>query len=428
MSRPVVTVRPDTPLSEVARVLAARHISGVPVLEGERVVGLVSEADLLRRPPGKPARRARDVMTRTVRTVEPVTPIAEVAGMLERHGIKRVPVVEEGRLVGIVSRSNLVQALALSARAEEVGTHDEAIRGALLAALSRAPGWQAANANVIVRGGVVHFWGKVGSEPQRDADRAAALAIAGVVRVEDHRALREPRLPAGGEVRRAAERGHSRHGLVDSWHSFSFGNYYDPAHPGYGPLRALNEKRIQPGASPTTYGLRDVEVLTYVVEGEFSYEDSMDNLAMLVAGGVQHMSAGSGMRHSERNGSETRPCHLLQLWIDPDELGVEPSYERLQLSADERRGRPRIIASPDGREGSLRMCQNATLYAALFDRDQRAELPVAAERKAYVHVARGRLAANEHALGPGDALKIGSGPLILTASESAEVLVLDVPD
>jgi redox-sensitive bicupin YhaK (pirin superfamily) len=314
-------------------------------------------------------------------------------------------------------------------QADASSADDEAIRRALLAALERAPWWRGAEANVIVSEGVAHYWGAVDDEAHREPARAAALAVPGVLRVEDHRTPRKARAPAGGEeIRRAADRGHSKHGLVESWHSFSFGNYYDPAHLGYGPLRALNEKHVQPGAGRTTYGLRDVEVLTYVLAGEYVYDDSMDNHAVLSAGGVHHMSAGSGMRHSERDGSEEQACHFLQLWIEPHEIGVQPSCGQRRFSESERRGQLRLIASPDGRESSLRVHQDVLLYAGLFDRGERSELTIRPERRAYVHLARGRLTVNRHALGPGDALKSGSGPIVLSNGESAEVLVLDVPD
>jgi quercetin 2,3-dioxygenase len=429
MSAPVVTVRPDASVREVAQLLVERRISGVPVLEGDRLVGIVSEADLVRREPGlgySPARRARDVMTHEVQTIEPSTPVGEVATLLEGYGIKRVPVLEEGQLVGIVTRSNLVQALALQASSE--APDDEAIRASLLAELGRQPGWRQAESNVIVTDGVVHLWGPLDSEEQRQAARAAALKIPGVRRVEDHRFPARDAAPVkpATEVRRAADRGHSKHGLVDSYHSFSFGNYYDPAHNSYGPLRAINEKYVKPNAGSTTYGQRNVEVITYVLEGAFGHEDSMDNSATIVPGGVQRISAGSGVRRSELNRSESGVTHFLQIWIEPQSRGDRPSYEQKHFPAEDRRGRLRLIASPDGRADSLRVDRDAFLYAGLFDGEERARLNVEPGRKTYVHVARGRITVNGHALGEGDALKTGSGTVAIESGHGAEVLVFDL--
>jgi redox-sensitive bicupin YhaK (pirin superfamily)/CBS domain-containing protein len=434
MSSPVITVRPDTPVRALAALLAERRISGVPVLEGERLVGIVSEADLLRRPRGArpPARRARDIMTREVETVAPGTPLAEIAALLEGRGIKRVPVLQQGQLVGIVSRSNLVQALAAQPAAQApAAPDDDAIRAALLAELERQPWWRPADANVIVTDGVVRYWGSLDAEDQRELARAAALNLPGVQRVEDHRFPARAAATAGREpatqIRRAAERGHSKHGLVEVFHSFSFGNYYDPAHTAYGPVRAINEKCVQAGAGSTTYGQRNVEVVTYVLEGAFGHEDSLDNSATVIPGGVQRISAGSGVRRSELNRLESGPTRFLQIWLEPEHEGGIPAHEQKHFAAHEKRGRLRLIASPDGREDSLRIDQDAFLYAGLFDGGERAELNIEPGRRSYVHVARGRTVVNGHPLGEGDALKTGGGALAIENGQGAEVLVFDLP-
>jgi redox-sensitive bicupin YhaK (pirin superfamily)/CBS domain-containing protein len=425
MTSPVVSVSPDAPIRQVAALLSERGISGVPVLEDERLVGLVSEADLLRRRrTGPRARCASDVMVQAVVTVSADTPVAAVAALLEERGFKRVPVLEQGRLVGIVSRSNLLQALALSP--EEEHDDDEGIRAALLADLERQP-WWAHDSNVIVAGGVVHFWGARHDGEPREAAAATARAIAGVRRVEDHRfPAREPRLPLA-QVRLAAERGHSRHGWVDAWHSFSFGNYCDPAHDGYGPLRAINEKRVQPGKGSTTYGLRDVEVVTYMLEGALGYDDSLNGAASLLPGSVQCLSAGSGVRFSETNTGES-PCRFLQIWIEADRAGLPASCSRADLPGPARRGRLRLVVSPDGVDGSLRINQDVRIYAGLFDGGERAQVEVGPARLAYVHAARGAITARGEALGEGDGLAGSAGPLVLERGRAAEVLVFDLPE
>jgi redox-sensitive bicupin YhaK (pirin superfamily)/CBS domain-containing protein len=400
MSTPVIGVSPDTTVRDIAGLLSARRISAVPVLEGERLVGLVSEADLLGgRQLGGGARRARDIMTREVQTVAPDTPVEEIAAVLEERRIKRVPVLQAGRVVGIVSRSNLVQALAVES-------------------------------NVVIDDGVAHYWGRSDSDEERAAARAAAERLPGVRRVEDHRPG-TPRPPAplpGPQIRRAQERGHSKHGWVDSYHSFSFGNFYDLAYTGYGPLRALNEKRVQPGKGSSTYGLRDVEIITCILDGALAHDDSLDQSAVLSAGGVQCLSAGSGVRFSESNRSPSEVCHFLQIWIEPAGTGQPAAYAYRHFSPESKRGRLRAIVSPDGRDESLRLRQDAVLYAGLFDGDERARLEVAAERLVYVHVARGTITAQGQALAAGDGLAAAGGTIVLEHGRDAEVLVFDLPE
>ena len=228
-------------------------------------------------------------------------------------------------------------------------------------------------------------------------------------------------------LRRAAERGHARHGWLDSWHSFSFADYYDPRHMGYGPLRVINEDRVHPGSGFGTHGHRDMEIITYVLEGALAHKDSMGNASTIVPGDVQRMSAGTGVRHSEYNHDPGNVTHFLQIWIEPDRTGMPPSYEQKHFGGDEKRGRLRLVASPDGRQGSVSLQQDALLYAGLFDGSESAELKIASGRKGYVHVARGRITVNGEALGAGDALMTEGEKIVLEKGESAEVLVFDLP-
>jgi redox-sensitive bicupin YhaK (pirin superfamily) len=229
------------------------------------------------------------------------------------------------------------------------------------------------------------------------------------------------------ELRRAAERGHAKHGWLESYHSFSFADYQDPEHMGYGPLRVINEDRVQPGTGFGTHGHRDMEIITYVLEGALGHEDSIGNGSTIVPGDVQRMSAGTGVRHSEYNHEKLGVTHFLQIWIQPKRSGVAPSYEQKHFGAAEKRGRLRLIASADGREGSVSMNQDAFLYAGLFDGDERAQLEIPARRKGYVHVARGTVTVNGQPLGAGDALKAGSGAIEIERGQGAEVLVFDLP-
>jgi hypothetical protein len=233
-------------------------------------------------------------------------------------------------------------------------------------------------------------------------------------------------MAAMSELRRAAERGHANHGWLDSWHTFSFADYYDPRHMGYGPLRVINEDRVQPGAGFGTHGHRDMEIITYVLEGALAHKDSMGNASTIVPGDVQRMSAGTGVRHSEYNHDPARITHFLQIWIEPDRTGIAPSYEQKRFDAPEKRGRLRLVASPGGRDGSVSLQQDAFLYAGLFDGPERAELEIPAGRKSYVHVARGSIIVNGEALDTGDAL-MGTGALVLEKGQVAEVLVFDLP-
>jgi len=230
------------------------------------------------------------------------------------------------------------------------------------------------------------------------------------------------------EIRKAGERGHADHGWLRSFHSFSFADYYDPRHTGFGPLLVINEDRVQPGKGFGTHGHRDMEIVSYVLEGALEHKDSIGNGSVIRPGDVQRMSAGTGVRHSEFNPSPREPVHFLQIWIEPDVSGIAPGYEEKHFDAASKRGRLRLVASPDGRDGSVRLHQDAYLYAALLDGAERVAHPVAPGRKSYVHVARGKVTTNGQALGAGDALKATDvGEIVLEGGADAEVLLFDLP-
>jgi redox-sensitive bicupin YhaK (pirin superfamily) len=230
------------------------------------------------------------------------------------------------------------------------------------------------------------------------------------------------------ELRRAAERGYADHGWLRSYHSFSFADYHDPDHMGFGPLRVINEDRVAPGMGFGTHGHRDMEIISYVLDGALAHRDSMGNGSVIRPGDVQRMSAGRGVQHSEFNESREALVHFLQIWIEPAVRGIVPGYEEKHFDAASKRGRLRLVASPDGREDSVKVHQDAYVYAALLDDAERAAHTVAPGRKAYVHVARGKVLVNGQALTAGDALKAtGVGSIALEQGEGAEVLVFDLP-
>ncbi len=229
------------------------------------------------------------------------------------------------------------------------------------------------------------------------------------------------------EIRRAGERGLADHGWLRSFHSFSFADYYDPAHMGFGALRVINEDRVQPGTGFGTHGHRDMEIISYVLEGALAHRDSMGNGSTIVPGDVQRMSAGRGVMHSEFNHDKTGVTHFLQIWIEPNARGIAPSYEQKPFAPAEKRGRLRLVASPDGREGSVTIHQDAYLYAALLDGAERATHRLDRGRRAYVHVARGKLSVNGMPLAAGDALKASAvDEIVLQQGEDAEVLLFDL--
>jgi quercetin 2,3-dioxygenase len=230
------------------------------------------------------------------------------------------------------------------------------------------------------------------------------------------------------QIRRSNERGYADHGWLKSFHSFSFADYFDPEHVEFGPLRVINEDRVDPGQGFGTHGHRDMEIISYVLSGELAHKDSMGNGSTIRPGDVQRMTAGTGVRHSEFNPSNDQPVHFLQIWIQPDRQRIEPSYEEKSFSTAEKRGRLRVIASPSRADGSVLIHQDTTVYAGLFDGAEQAVLNVVAGRRQYVHVARGSIVANGTKLTAGDALKLTDATqLTLNGGQDAEVIVFDLP-
>lgn len=230
------------------------------------------------------------------------------------------------------------------------------------------------------------------------------------------------------EIRKSEERGVAEHGWLSSRHSFSFGHYYDPRHTGFGPLLVINEDRVQPGRGFGEHGHRDMEILSYVLEGALEHKDSIGTGSVIRYGDVQRMSAGSGVIHSEFNHSRSEPVHFLQIWIEPNVQGIEPSYEEKHFEPASKDGQLRLIASADGREGSVLIHQDAALYASIMNDDADIQYELASGRCAYVHVAKGGLIVNDVALKAGDALKIVNEDLItLGAAKDAEILLFDLP-
>lgn len=230
------------------------------------------------------------------------------------------------------------------------------------------------------------------------------------------------------EVRKSKERGHANHGWLDSYHSFSFADYYDPTHMGFGPLRVINDDRIEAGMGFGTHGHRDMEIITYMLDGALEHKDSMGTGSVIRPGDVQRMSAGKGVQHSEFNHSKQEGAHLLQIWIQPNVTGIAPSYEEKHFERSEKEGQLRLIASAEGDDGSVKIHQDAKVYAGLFDGGNRADLPLAENRLTYVHIARGAASVNGHALEAGDAIKIvNETGLRIDGGESAEILVFDLP-
>jgi redox-sensitive bicupin YhaK (pirin superfamily) len=228
-------------------------------------------------------------------------------------------------------------------------------------------------------------------------------------------------------VRKGSDRGYADHGWLRSFHTFSFADYHDPAHMGFGALRVINEDRVQPGAGFGTHGHRDMEIISYVLDGALEHKDSMGNGSVIRPGDVQRMSAGRGVLHSEFNPSDESVVHFLQIWIEPNLRGISPSYEERRFDASAKRGRLKLIASPDGRDGSVTIHQDASVYAALLDGSERATHSLATGRRAYVHVARGRVTVNSQPLEAGDALKATeTGTLVFENAHRAEVLLFDL--
>ena len=228
-------------------------------------------------------------------------------------------------------------------------------------------------------------------------------------------------------LRLAGERGFADHGWLQSHHSFSFADYHDPAHMGWGNLRVINEDRIAPGTGFGTHGHRDMEIVSYVLSGNLAHKDSMGNVKGIPPGDVQRMSAGTGVRHSEFNHAAGQTTHFLQIWILPDELGIEPGYEQKTIPEADKRGRLRLVAAPTPDVGAVRLHADASIYAGLFDGDESTTLTIDPARKAYVHLVRGALAVNGQRLAAGDAALIERESAIrLTDGDNAEVLVFDL--
>ncbi len=229
------------------------------------------------------------------------------------------------------------------------------------------------------------------------------------------------------QIRRSNARGHADHGWLKSFHSFSFAEYHDPLWMGWGNLRVINEDRIAPGTGFGTHGHRDMEIISYVLEGNLAHQDSMGNVKGIPPGDVQRMSAGTGVRHSEFNHAPDQTTHFLQIWIEPNVRGIQPGYEQKSFADAEKQGQLRLVASPDGASGSVTVHADAAMYAGLFDGADRAELPLDPARKAYVHVVRGALSVNGERLQGGDAMALaGETALTLDHGEQAEVLVFDL--
>ena len=228
-------------------------------------------------------------------------------------------------------------------------------------------------------------------------------------------------------LRKSQDRGHADYGWLKSFHSFSFAGYHDPAHMGWGNLRVINEDRIAPGTGFGTHGHRDMEIISYVLSGNLAHKDSLGNVQGIPPGDVQRMSAGTGVQHSEFNHAPDQVAHFLQIWIEPNLTGMAASYEQKTFPDAEKRGALRLVASPDGAQGSVKIYADASLYAGLFNGDEAASLALDPSRKAYVHLVRGQLKVNGQPLAAGDAaLLAGENQITLDRARDAEVLVFDL--
>ena len=228
-------------------------------------------------------------------------------------------------------------------------------------------------------------------------------------------------------VRRADDRGAAEFGWLDSRHSFSFGDYYDPDHMGFGPLRVINEDRVQPSAGFPTHGHRDMEIITYVIDGALEHQDSTGTGSVIRPGDVQRMSAGTGIRHSEFNASKVDPVHFLQIWVIPERLGLKPGYEQKSFPEDKRRNALRLIGSRDGRDGSVTIHQDVDLYASLLAKGETVQHETKPDRKLWVQVARGRVTVNGAEAEPGDGIAIEDvDKVVIAATSGAEFLLFDM--
>jgi hypothetical protein len=229
-------------------------------------------------------------------------------------------------------------------------------------------------------------------------------------------------------IRPANERGHANHGWLDSYHTFSFANYYDPEHMGVSNLRVINDDTVMPGQGFGTHGHQDMEIVSYVLDGALEHKDSMGNGSVIRPGDIQRMSAGTGVRHSEYNPSQTQPVHFLQIWLVPNRTGVQPGYDQKHFALEDRRARLVLLVSPDGRDGSLSAHQDGLLYSTLLEAGEAIEHPLTTGRRAYVHVARGHVAVNGTPLGSGDGATLADVDHVhLEGLGHAEVLLFDLP-
>ncbi len=228
-------------------------------------------------------------------------------------------------------------------------------------------------------------------------------------------------------IRPASERGHANHGWLDSHHTFSFADYHDERHMGFRSLRVINDDRVAAGQGFGTHSHRDMEIVSYVLEGGLSHKDSMGTGSIIRPGDVQRMSAGTGVAHSEFNASKSELVHFLQIWLLPAKRGIKPGYEQKTFSAEEKQSRLRIVASPDGRDGSVTIHTDVLLYAGLFEEGESAELPIAKGRHAWVHVARGKVRVNGRDLGAGDGAALSDEAAVrIEGVAGGEVLVFDL--
>jgi redox-sensitive bicupin YhaK (pirin superfamily) len=228
-------------------------------------------------------------------------------------------------------------------------------------------------------------------------------------------------------IRRAEQRGHANHGWLDTYHTFSFADYHDPAHMGFRALRVINEDRVLPGRGFGTHGHRDMEIVSYVLEGALQHRDSMGTGSVIRPGDVQRMSAGTGVLHSEFNASDREPVHFLQIWLLPSRGGIAPGYEQKTIGDAEKRGRLRLVASPDGADGGLTIHANAKLYASLLSAGESVQHVVVPGRHAWVQVVRGRVRVAGEALKAGDGASISdAGALPVEAADEAELLIFDL--
>ena len=229
-------------------------------------------------------------------------------------------------------------------------------------------------------------------------------------------------------IRKAKERGHFDHGWLNTFHTFSFDQYYDPRHMGFRTLRVINEDRVSPGRGFPTHGHRDMEIITYILEGALEHQDSIGNGSVIRPGEVQRMSAGTGVRHSEQNASQTEPVHFLQIWILPHTVGLKPGYEQKNFTEDDRTNKLRLIASSDGSQGSVTVHQDIGLYASILDPGAKVQHSMAPTRYGWLQVARGALDLNGEQIAQGDgAVIVGESDLELVAPEPSEILLFDLP-